>query len=374
MSRQWKLAGFSHGGVLLVGLLLSLVGVLMIYSSSAVLGMQKVGDGLYYVKKQLIFLGLGWLGYFIVAQIPFVRLTRLRIAALAVALGSLILVLIPGIGQSAGGAQRWIFLGFGQFQPAELARLLIVFYMAATLVMKADRLDSFNHGFLPLLTVTGMAMLLLLLQPDFGSAMSVFALCLALWFVGRVPMAYLGGLLILMLPAVVFMIFGASYRAQRVMTFLDPWADPQGAGFQVIQSFLAFYHGGWTGVGIGNSQQKLFYLPEAHTDFIFSVIGEELGVVGVVFVVGLFLSLLLMGAKITRAQMSTFGYYLAAGVTLYLCLPALLNMMVTLGMLPTKGLPLPFLSSGGSSLMMSLIALGILQSLHARRDEDPVPA
>lgn len=364
-------AGFSHRPLFLLGLLLSAFGLLMIYSSSAVMGLQKYGDALYYVKKQAVFLGLGWFLYFVMAQLPIVRWVKFRMPALLLGLGMLIIVLIPGLGHSAGGAQRWIQLGFGQFQPAEMVRLLLVFYIAATLTVRADRLESFNKGFLPLLIVTALMMFLLILQPDFGSAMSVFALSLALWFVGRVPLAYIGGIFILALPAVVLLIFGAGYRAQRVMTFLNPWSDPQGNGFQVIQSFLAFYQGGWTGVGIGNSQQKLYYLPEAHTDFIFSILGEEMGLVGVFGVCSLFLFLLYVGAKITRAQMSTFGYYLAAGLSFFICLPAMLNMMVTLGMLPTKGLPLPFFSSGGSSLLVSLMALGMLQSLHARRDEDP---
>ncbi len=371
-SEHVGISGLSHRGLFLVGLLLSGFGLLMIYSSSAVMGLQRYGDALFYVKKQSVFLLVGWGLYFVIAQIPFVRLMKWRMLGLLLGFGLLIIVMIPGFGHAAGGAQRWISLGFGQFQPAELARLLFVFYIAATLAVKADRLESFNRGFLPLLMVTGLAMMLLVLQPDFGSAMSLFALSVALWFIGRIPLAYIAGIFILALPAVALMIFGAMYRTKRVMTFLNPWADPQGSGFQVIQSFMGFYNGGWTGLGLGNSQQKLYYLPEAHTDFIFSVVGEELGVVGIGAVIALFLSLLAFGARVTRAQMSDFGYYLAAGVTLFLCLPALLNMMVTLGMLPTKGLPLPFLSSGGSSLLVSLIALGILQSLHARKDEDPV--
>lgn len=342
---------------------------MMIYSSSAVMGLQKYGDGLYFVKKQSLFLLGGWILYFVTAQVPWIQLGRFRMVFLFAALLMLILVMIPGLGSKAGGAQRWLSLGFFRFQPAELARLLIVFYIASTLTFRADRLSSFNRGFLPLLIVTGFSMLLLILQPDFGSAMSIFMISVALWFIGGVPMAYLAGLFILSLPAVIVLVMRASYRAKRVITFLDPYQDPQGAGFQVIQSFMAFFQGGWTGVGLGNSQQKLFYLPEAHTDFIFSILGEELGVVGIVVVVGLFLLLLFQGARITRAQHSTFGYYLGAGVTLFLVLPAMLNMMVTMGMLPTKGLPLPFFSSGGSSLLVSLAALGVLQSLHARRNE-----
>ncbi|MBN8555332.1 MAG: putative lipid II flippase FtsW [Deltaproteobacteria bacterium] len=366
---RW-LAGFSNWPIFIIGVLLSAFGLLMIYSSSAVMGLQKYGDALYYVKKQGVFLALGWALYFMIAQIPLVKLSRLRMIFLFVGLGLLFLVLIPGIGSKAGGAQRWLSLAGLRFQPSELARLLLVFYLSATLTIRADRLQSFNKGFLPLLIISGLMMILLILQPDFGGAMSVLVLSVALWFMGGIPMTYLGGLFILTLPAVLILVMKAGYRAKRVMTFLDPWADPQGSGFQVIQSYMAFFQGGWSGVGIGNSQQKLFYLPEAHTDFIFSVIGEELGVIGIIVVVGLFLSLLYCGARVARSQLSTFGYYLGCGVTLFVALPAMLNMMVTLGLLPTKGLPLPFFSSGGSSLLVSLMALGVLQSLHHRRDVD----
>ncbi len=363
-------AGFSSLPLFGLGFLLTGFGLLMIYSSSAVMGLQKYGDSLYYVKKQGLFLIGGWLLYFICAQIPFVRLVKYRMYFLGSAFLILLLVFLPGLGASAGGAQRWLNFGFTRFQPSEVARLLLVFYIAATLVMRGDRLSTFNKGFLPLLIVTGVMMSLLILQPDFGSAMSVLILSVALWFLGGVPMSYLAGLAILTLPAIALIVMKAAYRAKRVLTFLDPYADVQGSGFQVIQSFVAFFNGGWTGVGIGNSQQKLFYLPEAHTDFIFSVLGEELGVVGVVLIISLFLGILYWGARVTRAQISSFGYYLGAGMTLFIVLPALLNMMVTFGMLPTKGLPLPFFSSGGSSLLACLIALGVLQSLNARRNED----
>ena len=369
-SEARSISGLSNLPLFGMGLLLTAFGLLMIYSSSAVMGLQKYGDAFYFVKKQAIFLIAGWVLYFVVAQVPIVRLVHYRMLFLGVALVSLIAVFIPGLGATAGGAQRWISLGFTRVQPSEIARLLLVFYVAATLTLRSDRLKSFNKGFLPLLIVTGAFMFLLILQPDFGGAMSVLVLSLALWFIGGVPMTYLSGLFILTLPAIVLVVMKAAYRAKRVLTFLDPFADSQGSGFQVIQSYLAFLNGGWTGVGIGNSQQKLFYLPEAHTDFIFSVLGEELGVVGVLLIVSLFLGVLYLGAKITRSQISTFGYYLGCGVTLFIVLPALLNMMVTFGLLPTKGLPLPFFSSGGSSLLACLMALGVLQSLSARRNDD----
>jgi len=361
--RLGRLGGFSHRPLFILGILLSFFGLLMIYSASAVLGMQKFGDGLFYVKKQATFLAIGWGLYFLVSQINVVKLCKGRLVFLGLGMFLLIAVMIPGLGQTAGGAQRWLSLGFITIQPSELVRLLLVFYLAGTLAIKQDRLYSFNRGFLPLLVVTSTLMLLLLFQPDFGGAMGILLLSIALWFVGGVPIPFLAGLAVLAVPAVVFVIFSASYRAERVMTFLNPWKDPQGAGFQVIQSFAAFYQGGWTGVGLGNSTQKLFYLPEAHTDFIFSLIGEELGVLGVFMVVSLFVTLLLFGSRIAKVQETVEGYYVATGVTFFLCVPATLNMMVTLGLLPTKGLPLPFFSYGGSSLLVSLISLGILQSL-----------
>ena len=344
----------------------------MVYSSSGVLGLQKYGDTLYFVKRHAIFLIAGWGVYFLIAQLPWKRAERLRLLFIGLGILLLSMVLIPGLGVWRGGAQRWLSIGFTQFQPSELVRLLLVFYLAATLALRSERLHSFKKGFLPLLIVTFLLMGLLLMQPDFGGAMSILILSLALWFVGGIPLSYLSGLLILSVPPIIFLMMSSSYRARRIFSFLDPWSDPQGAGFQIIQSFSAFFQGGWTGVGIGSSQQKLYYLPEAQTDFIFSVLGEEMGVVGVSLVVMLFVSLLFCGAKIAKTQLNKFGYYLAVGATLFLLLPALLNMMVTLGMLPTKGLTLPFFSSGGSSLIASMMALGVLQSLYHRRHEDPM--
>lgn len=364
--RVFRLAGLSNLPLFFTALGASLFGLLMIYSSSAILGMQRFSDGLFFVKNQALSLAAGWVLYFLIAQLPIYRLTRYRIFFLLGAVVILLLVFLPGLGVSAGGAQRWINLGFATFQPAEFVRLFLIFYLAGTLVEKKDKLHSFNRGFLPLLLVSSILMFLLVLQPDFGSAMSVLILSYGLWFVGGVPWGYLLGLAVLVAPAMMLVLFQASYRVQRLMTFLDPWKDPQGAGFQVIQSFMAFFEGGWLGVGLGNSQQKLFYLPEAHTDFIFSVVGEELGLFGVFIVVSLFISILYFGIQISRQQSSQVSYYLGLGLVMMLCMPALLNMMVTLGMLPTKGLPLPLLSYGRNSAMVSLIALGMLQSLNFR--------
>lgn len=351
--------------LLLVGL--SLFGLVMIYSSSAVLGMQRFSDPLFFVKKQAIFLAIGWGLYFAISQLPIEKLLDFRLSLLFLCVLGLVLVLIPGVGSAAGGAQRWVQLGPLSFQPAELVRLLFVFYLAAGLWIKRESLSSFNRGFLPFFVATSLLMFLLILQPDFGGAMALFAISVSMWFVGGVPLLYLGGLALLASPALLFVLFQASYRTQRVMTFLNPWSDPQGAGFQVIQSYLAFFEGKWTGVGLGNSQQKLFYLPEAHTDFVFSVIGEELGALGAMSVLSAFFLLMLFGFRIARQQQEGRLYFLGIGLSIFICLPALLNMMVTIGLLPTKGLPLPFFSAGGSSLIVSMMALGALQALHRKR-------
>lgn len=368
---EWRrvtnsVAGLSSPSLFVCSLALGLFGLLMIYSASAALGMQQHGDALFYVKKQAVFFLIGIGTYFFFAQLAVRRLCRYRLFFLLTSLLALVLVLIPGIGVEAGGAQRWLNLGFIRFQPSELVRLMLVFYLAGTLSLRTERLSSFNRGFLPLLIVSSVLMFLLILQPDFGSAMGIFAISLTMWFVGGLPISFLGGLLVLSLPAILFVLFQASYRLQRVMTFLDPWKDPQGAGFQVIQSFNAFYEGGWTGLGLGNGQQKLFYLPEAHTDFILSVVGEELGVVGVAVVTFFFMAILYLGSRIARQQKYSDGYLLAIGCAIFVSLPAMLNMMVTLGLLPTKGMPLPLVSYGGTSLIISMAALGILQSLHFR--------
>lgn len=353
-----------------IALALSLFGALMIYSASAVLGLKEADNPLLYLQKHALFLGVGWLLYFIIAEVNVLKLAKQRHLILFGILILLLSVMIPGLGHTGGGAERWIRLGPMTFQPSELVRLLIVFYMASTLVEKSSRLDSFNKGFLPLLIVVSLVMFLLLLQPDFGAAMGVFLLSASLWFVGGLPLGYFAGLLLFSVPAVLVILFQESYRAERVFAFLDPWSDAQGGGFQLIQSLMGVYEGGWMGLGLGNSEQKLFYLPKAHNDFIFSVVGEELGVFGLALVILLFCALMVVAARIARLQISHLGYLMAMGLAVFFSLPAILNMMVALGLLPTKGMALPFFSSGGSSLVVSMMALGVLQSLHRRRDEE----
>jgi cell division protein FtsW len=279
----------------------------------------------------------------------------------------LILVLIPSIGLVANGARRWLRLGPVSIQPAELVKVVTVLYLAAYLARKENRLEEFVPGFLPPLVVVGVLSVLVLVQPDLGTVVVLGTVTMGLLFLAGAPLRYLAGVLLSAVPLVLILILRSPYRRQRLMTFLEPWKDPTGAGFQVSQSFLAFGSGGAFGVGLGESKQKLFFLPEAHTDFVLALIGEELGLIGTVTVMVLFAAVVLKGFQIAGRAREPFGRYLALGITLLFGVQALINACVVTGMLPTKGLTLPLVSYGGSSLMVSLLAIGILLSISRDR-------
>jgi len=277
---------------------------------------------------------------------------------------SLILLLIPGVGNEVSGSSRWLkFAGFS-LQPAEFAKLALVIYLAHSLSKKQQEIR-----FLPKVIVSGVFVLLIIAQPDFGTAMILAAIALTLLFAAGLKLRHLLSGILLSLPAIYLMIVRVDYRKKRILAFLNPWKDPTNSGFQIIQSFLAFGSGGLWGMGLGRGRQKLFYLPDAHTDFIFSVIGEELGFLGVVAILTLFLILILRGIKISLSAPDPFGSYLALGITLMIGLQAMVNFGVSLGLLPTKGLTLPFISYGGSSLIVSLIGAGILLNISSQRAE-----
>ena len=273
------------------------------------------------------------------------------------------LVLVPGLGVTHGGARRWI--GFGPFslQPSEFAKTVVVLYLAHSLARKRDRMGDFTVGVLPHLVVVGVCVLLVAAQPDFGTAVIlVLVLVFMLWGGGARP-AHLIGLVLAAAPVVGVALVHAPYRWRRILAFLDPWRYSQDIAFQLVQSLIAFGSGGITGVGLGESQQKMFFLPEAHTDFIFSLIGEELGVCGALLVLALFAVVGVRGFRIALRHPDSFGSMLAFGVTLVILLEAVVNVGVVMGLLPTKGLALPFLSYGGSALISTLVQIGILASL-----------
>jgi cell division protein FtsW len=354
-------------------LFLAGIGVVMVYSASSALALEDFGSDTHFLRRQLVFFGIGTAGLFAARRFPLRWLQALTYPLLALSFLLLLAVFAPGLGQSAGGATRWLRMGGFTFQPAELARFAMVLYLAYSMSKKGFRVKSFSIGVLPHALVLAALAVPILLQPDFGSAVLLTLVSLGLLFVGGVPLRHLGLSLAALAPLAGAFVVTAPYRMRRVMSFWDPWAHATDAGYQVVQSLLAFGSGGLWGVGLGNGHQKLFYLPEPHTDFIFSVLGEELGLAGVLAVLAGYALVLLGGLRVARRAEDGFGKLLAAGLTLSIGLQAVINMGVALALLPTKGLTLPFLSYGGTSLVVSMVSVGFLMNVDARRGHDAVP-
>ncbi len=346
-----------------VAVVLLSTGVVMVYSASAIVAADRFHDPYFFLKKQLFWALLGSACLWLMLRLDYRRLEGAVLPLLVVAGLLLILVLIPPIGQAINGTRRWIRLGPVSFQPAELAKLALVVYLAAFLAKKRDVLGDFRRGLLPPLAVAGALAALVLAQPDLGNCLTLITLTITLLFLAGGRLKHLGFVLLPALPLTVFAVWAAPYRLRRITAFLDPWADPRGSGFQIIQSWLALGNGGVLGQGIGASKQKLFYLPEAHTDFIFAIIGEELGFLGAAAIVALFVVLVWRGLRIGLRAPDPFGAYLALGITVLIATQTLVNLGVVTGTLPTKGLPLPFISFGGSALLVTMLSTGVLLNI-----------
>jgi cell division protein FtsW len=349
--------------LLAVTLILLSVGVVMVYSASAIVAAERFRDPYFFLKKQVFWAVLGCGALWLTLRTDYRRLEKLVLPLLVVAAILLVLVLIPGLGVSVNGSRRWLRMGPLSFQPAELAKLTLVVYLAAFLARKRDDLADFWQGVAPPLMVGAGFAGLVLLQPDLGNSLTLLVLTLGLLFLAGAPTKWLALVVLPALPLGVLAVLMAPYRLRRVFAFLDPWQDPRGSGFQIIQSWLALGGGGLVGRGMGESKQKLFYLPEAHTDFIFAILGEELGFIGAALVVGLFAVLVWRGLRIGLRAADPFGAYLALGITVLVATQTLVNLGVVTGMLPTKGLPLPFLSFGGSALLVTMLATGVLLNI-----------
>ena len=341
------------------------IGIVMVYSASSAIAVKKFGSDYYFLKKQAVFAVIGICALVACRHIPYTVYRPLAYPLLALSILLLAAVLFSPFGVTAGGSSRWLRLGPIRFQPSEFARLALIVYLAYSMERKADRIGEFSIGFLPHVVVLGVLSALVLKQPDFGSAAILAFLTWLMMFVGGVKLTYLLSSCVLGVVAGAFIITHAGYRARRLMSFLDPWQYSSDAGYQIVHSLMAFGCGGWWGAGIGNGVQKLFYLPEPHTDFIFSVIGEELGVAGVLLIILLYLLIVWKGIRIARHAPDLFGCFLAVGLTAALALQICINMGVTLGLLPTKGLTLPFLSYGGTSLVLNMATVGILMNIAA---------
>ncbi|MBX7148859.1 putative lipid II flippase FtsW [bacterium] len=349
--------------LLMVTLILVFVGMIMVFSSSAVSAEHNYSDSYFYLKKQALFICVGLTLLFFTKKIPYKAYWKIVYPLLVLSFLALLFVLAVGHGGTSEGVHRWIRIGPFSFQPSELAKLTTVIFVAYALAKKGEKIKEFSKGFLPVIAISGIYILLILIQKDLGGALTLAIIVMLMLFVAGTRLAYIFGAFLAALPVLYFAIFSVEYRRKRIMAFLDPWQHQMDSGFQVIQSFVAFQSGGVTGVGLGDGKQKLFYLPEAHTDFIFSVIGEELGLLGVLLVITLFTVFIFRGLLITLKTKDLFGMYLAFGITALIGVQAFFNMAVVMGLLPTKGLALPFISYGGSSLMVSLMAVGILLNI-----------
>ena len=343
------------------------LGMTMVLSTSYLYSQEHFADGTYFFRKQLLAMGIGIIALVTCALMPSTTYRRFTYPLLGLTFFILILVLIPGIGAARGGARRWLTMPGFAFQPAELAKLAVVVYLAHSMAKKENFINTFSVGVLPHLMVSGAFMGMLLLEPDFGSALILSMLLYLMLFVGGAKTKHLLATALLALPVLVYVMIKAPYRLRRLLSFLDPSSDPLNSGFQVTQSLIAIGSGQTWGRGLGESRQKLFYLPEAHTDFVFSVIGEELGLLGVLTVLALFGVIIFRGLRLTTRIEEPFDQYLAFGLTALLGLQALIHMSVAMGLMPTKGLVLPFISYGGSAMVINLTEAGILLGLSRRR-------
>ncbi len=339
------------------------VGIVMIYSASCIYAWERYKDGLFFLKRHVSFIVIGSILTFLCMSVDYRRYRKFVKPLLVIAVALLVLVLVPGLGREVSGARRWFRFRFISFQPSEFACIVLIMYLADFLVRKKDVLRSFVWGFLPPMAALGCLVLLILMQPDLGTSLALGGVVFIMLFVAGARPAHLVSVLLAGLPLLYVLIFSVPYRKARILAFLNPWADPKGSGFQIIQSQVALGSGGIFGVGLGHSKQKLFFLPAAHTDFIFSIIGEELGLIGTVGVILLFIIFIHQGLKIIRHAPDRFGYFLGLGLLLFIALKVMVNIGVSCGLLPTKGLPLPFISYGGSSFIFDMISVGILMNI-----------
>lgn len=347
-------------GIIVVLLIL---GMVMVFSSSHIWSEYKFNDSFYYLKRQLLFAAVGFIGMIIFSRIPYYTWKKYAKILLISCFILLILVLIPGIGLIRGGAQSWIGIGAFSIQPSEFMKLGLIIFLAGLLSDYQKYITSFKKGFLPCLLLIFTAFGLIMLQPDLGTGMVLVLTCMIMLFIAGAKLTHFFGLAGLGVLGFIGLIASAPYRINRILAFLNPWEDPLGHGFQIIQSLYAVGPGGLMGLGLGNSLQKYFYLPEPQTDFIFSIIGEELGFIGGSAVIGVFFLLLWRGIKISLEAPDLFARLLGIGIAGMLVLQAMINISVVIGLVPVTGITLPFLSYGGSSLTLTLCSVGILLNI-----------
>lgn len=349
--------------LLIAIIIITLLGLLMIYSSSYVWAEYKFNDPYKFLKTQGFFLIIGYIIMSIIIKIPYTQYKNKANIIFSVCFLLLILVLIPGIGTVRNGSRSWFGIGSFGVQPSEFTKLALIIFTSKYLQKNEKILKNIKNGVLPILGITIFIFGLIMLQPDFGTGTIIVMSIVGLLFVGGVKFGFFLKIGVVGLIGIIGLILIAPYRLARILSFLDPWKDPLGSGFQIIQSLYAIGPGGLFGYGFGNSRQKHFYLPEPQTDFIFSIISEEFGFMGVLIVTLLFLTIIIRGFKVAHNCKDLFGKYLAFGIIFQLSFQAVLNLMVVVGLIPVTGVTLPFLSYGGSSLLITLCSMGVVLNI-----------
>ena len=344
-------------------ILISIFGIVMIYSASYVWAEYKFNDPFKYLKHQLLFFIIGTILMYFISKIDYKIYYKKSNVILLISVILLVLVLIPGIGTIRNGSRSWFGIGSFGIQPSEAAKLGLIIFASKYLTNNESSLRNIKKGVLPILSITLFIFLLIMLQPDFGTGIIIVISIIGLLFISGVKMGFFIKLGVLGIIGVVVLILIAPYRLERITSFLNPWQDPLGSGFQIIQSLYAIGPGGLFGYGFLNSRQKHFYLPEPQTDFIFSIISEEFGFMGILIVSSLFLIIIIRGLKIARFANNTFSKYLAFGIIFQISIQTILNLMVVVGLIPVTGVTLPFLSYGGSSLLISMASIGVLLNI-----------
>jgi cell division protein FtsW len=360
MSRKLTYDTWLFGAAMLI----VVVGIVMIYSASAIIATQRFGadNPYHFMTRQLVWLGAGGAAMLLLMHLDLSLLRDRRLIYLAMTLVAL--ALIAALFQSPiNGTHRWIVLPWFQIQPSEFAKPVLILFVASFLARREDRINELTTTLLPVGSVLALFAGLIFLGRDFGTASMLMLVGVAMLFAAGVSWRLIGAFSLAFIPVAIVLAFGAAYRRDRLFSFLNPEADPLGKGFQALQSLIALGTGGFRGLGIGNGRQKLFFLPEPHTDFIFSIIGEELGFVGAFLLIAVFAFLAWRGFRIAQLSQDRFSFYAALGLTLMIAVQALINLSVALCLLPTKGMALPLVSYGGSSLITSLAAIGILLNL-----------
>ena len=332
----------------------------MVYSSSMIWAEYKFNDSLYYLKHQGLFFIVGLLVMFIISKIDYKLYLKYSNKILLISLILLVLVLIPGIGQVRNGSRSWFGIGSFGFQPSEIAKIALIIFVSKYLANNEKEVKSITKGVFPILLVIFLFFGLIMLEPDFGTGMVIVATLFVMLFASNIKLSFFGYLIVLGIVGIVGLIIMAPYRMARIVSFINPWVDPLGSGFQIIQSLYAISPSGLFGRGLGNSIQKHFYLPEPQTDFIFAIISEELGILGIIILSILFLVLFSSSLKISFNSNNLFAKYLSFGLIIGIMLQTILNICVVIGLVPVTGVTLPFISYGGSSLLVSIVSVGII--------------